>query len=279
MLRFFQDVSSKKLPPNPENEANQAKLESCQAWIKRLQDEDKARNARINQYKAMTERITKLMTPLPPLPASSDPTSSTSLSEIPDLLQPNWTLAIPRFEDRSDMLSYGRKLLEPKPSTISTRRKSAAAAEANKKDNNTTQEDPNIVNVQDEYPIDYDEIRHQAASLAQNSYRINQFLKLADSFVTQHLAKTQASLAQFTTSGGASSSLDSIGSSSNPSTKGKNGHGGQLDHGDAQSTTRALLEGASALHSTGQSHRNRRKGMDTMSLLRAISRADTGKKR
>jgi len=211
----------------------------------------------------MTERITKLMTPLPPIPASAS--GSTSTGEIPDLLQPNWSLPLPRFKGKADMLAYGKKLLQPKPFTTSTRRKSAAASSDHKQDSN-------IVNVQDEHPIDFDEIRHQASSLAQNSYRVNQFLTLADTFVTQHLAKTQATLAQIT-SGARGEYTNVIGGNSGSGAKGKNGQE------DAQSTTRALLEGvAGSSNPTGISKQRNRRGMDAMNLLRAISRADAGKK-
>lgn len=158
------------------------------------------------------------------------------------------------------MLAYGRKLLQPKPSTVSTRRKSAAATETDK------DQDPNVIHVQSEYPIDFDEIRHQASSLAQNSYRVNQFLNLADTFVKQHLAKTQATLAQIT-SGTRGDHALGIGSSG-AGQKGKN------RHDDEQSTTRALLEGVS-----GSPNQVKKRGMDAMSLLRAISKADTSKKR
>lgn len=203
----------------------------------------------------MTERITKLITPLPPS------TSSTS-TDIPDLLQPNWSLPIPRFKDKSDMLEYGKKLLQPKPSSISTRRKSATAASA------ADTQDPNLVNVQDEYPVDYNEIRHQASSLAQNSYRVNQFLNLADTFITQHIAKTQTTLSQITRGSSRDAYLAGVGVGAGAgSSKGKD------SQEDAQSTTRALLESAPGIRSV--SRKNRGGGMDALTLLRAISRAES----
>lgn len=258
-----QDASTKKLPPNKENESNETKLAACQAWIKRLQEEDQARNARINQYKTMTERITKLTTPLPaPVPSPSDP----SQMIMPDLLQPNWSLPLPRFTNKADILAYGKTLMQSKPIAISsrsTRRKSAAAAEA--------PSDSNTVNIQDEYPVDYDEIRHQAASLAQSSYRVNQFVKLADTFITQHLQRTQASLAQIRS--GNDNRASALTSGSNE--KGKNT---TTTANDVNSTTQALLASAKGDARTGGAE-GRKKGKDAMSLLRAISRADTGKKR
>lgn len=213
----------------------------------------------------MTERITKLMTPLPPIPASTS--GSTSTGDIPDLLQPNWMLPIPRFKGKADMLAFGKKLLQPKPSTSSARRKSAAASSSLE-----LNQDSDIVNVRDEYPIDFDEIRHQASSLAQNSYRVNQFLILADTFVTQHLSKTQATLAQIS-SGTRGEYANVIGGRSGSGVKGKN------VQEDARSTTRALLEGVTNSNTpSGASNQRNRRGMDAMNLLRAISRADTSKK-
>lgn len=219
----------------------------------------------------MTERITKLMTPLPPLPGPFS--SSSAPSSIPDLLQPNWSLPIPRFSTTDDMLAYGKKLLQPKPSTTSTRRKSAAAAAAAAANNEESNSDPNIVKVQEEYPIDYDEIKHQAASMTQSAYRINQFLKLADTFITQHLSRTQIQLSQHVASLQSGNAGASGGNSRvNASAKGKSSTASEED---ASTTTRALLAGSGS--QAGQLMKNR--GQDAMSLLRAISRADTSKKK
>lgn len=211
----------------------------------------------------MTERITKLMTPLPPLPAStSDPSSSATA--IPDLLQPNWSLPVPKFKNKNDMLAYAQKLLQPKSSTATTRRKSAAAAAAAAEEST----DSNVIKVQEEYPVDYDEIRHQAASMSQSTYRINQFLKLADTFITQHLARTQAQLSQIT-----ASSSTSGGGSRNASGSGTAKERNAASEEDASNTTRALLAGNNAAQSV------KSRGQDARSLLRAISRADTSKKK
>lgn len=206
----------------------------------------------------MTERITKLITPLPLSNTGALGTQSIT-SDIPDLLQPNWSLSLPRFKDKKDMLEYGQKLLHSKSSGAATRRKSAAAVEI---------PESNIVNVQDEYPVDYSEMRHQASSLAQNSYRINQFLNLADTYITQHIAKTQMTLSQITRGSSRGSYLAGVGNlTAANSAKGKDGQEG------AQSTTRALLEGASGVRSS--SNQNRKGGMDAITLLRAISRTET----
>ena len=220
--------SEAHLPPNPQNEANAARLRSCQAWTARLQAEDEARNARINAYKSMTERITRLTTVLPPAPVSNE---NGEPAEMPDLLQPNWHLPIPRIRNKEDALAYGRKMLEPRR----TKRKSGVA--------DATDADPDVIDIQQELGIDLAGIAQDAAEIHQMAYRIDRYLKLSDTFLNTHLARSHLALTQLT----------------RPS----------LTIASANTSHSASLSDFMTGRPSAQ-----RKAVDHRSLLRAIARAD-----
>lgn len=247
----------------------------------------------MNHYKAAMDRIRRLPTTLPTLPTlpatvdeNSNGNSNGNGSTSTDTLHPNWSLPLPKFKGKEDILAYGRKLVQPKPAPKPpSRRKSTAAAAAA----NTTEDepDPDVVDIQSEYPIDTAEIRHQVSSLRQDTYRVEQFLRLADTFVTQHLQNTQAALKEITRSQsinsyyGASTSTTTTTSVAGPSgSDGNSGNNNQAGStptagtGDATSTTKAIL----GLAGPTIANASRLRGQDPLELLRAISRAETATK-
>ena len=183
----MQDEASRNLPPNPENIVNQEKLEACQAWTARLRQEDDIRNARIHQYKGMTESITALINNLPPAPA---PLPDGTIPPLPDVITPNFAQPLARLRTREDMLQYGRTLLQPKAAP--SRRKSVAPPPSALEGD----ADPDVINadVETGFSGALAELRTHAASLHQSAHRLDQFLKVSDKFLDQQLEETQKRL-------------------------------------------------------------------------------------
>ncbi|KAL7010417.1 hypothetical protein EMMF5_000441 [Cystobasidiomycetes sp. EMM_F5] len=228
-----------KLPPNPVNEANSARLAACQAWTARLQAEDAARNSRINAYKSMTENITRLTSVIPPAPAiDADGTPGI----VPDLLQPNWQLPVPRMQTMEDALAYGKRLLQPPSSNrdindARNRRKSVAASSQPPVDDRPDQ-DPDVIDAHQELGTSLEHITYDAANIHQLAYRLDQFLKLSNTYLKNHLATSYMDLTHL----------------SEPHT----------------SSSSALLPSSTVPGSTAA-----KRSIDYRSLLRAISRADS----
>jgi len=167
------------LPPHPQNESNQAKLEACLAWSARLKAEDEARNTRIKEYKAMTEAITRLAAPPIPISAEGD-------AEFTDLLTPDWSQKVPRLKTKEDILAFGQRLLQAKQ------------LDAGHKGKQAEQDTPDDINVEAELGINLVDLRHQAASLHQAAYRLEQFLKIGDLFLKKHLAQSHLAVSLLT---------------------------------------------------------------------------------
>ena len=263
------------LPPHSENVANQAKLEACTAWTDRLTHEDQTRNARINQYKVMTEAITKLTNVLPaaPVPAPADSASPAELPPVPDILKPNFTMPIPsRLKTKDEILSFGRILLQPKlpPSSTSSRRKSVAASEPTPEE---AQGDPDEVNCNEELPnLALDDLRHRAAAMYQTAHRVNQFLQTSDKYLDRHLEQTQLALSELML-GARSGSATASGARSPTGAQAASGDAAASGGDDGGTAMGLQLRTGAAGSVPAQSAA--RRSLNPRDLLRAISRADT----
>ena len=139
----------------------------------------------------MTESITALINTLPPAPpALPDGT----VPPLPDVVTPNFSQPLARLTTREDMLAYGRILCQPKAAP--SRRKSVAPPPSSLDGDG----DPDVVNADTEttFSAALGELRHHAASLQQSSYRMDQFLKVSNTFIDLQLEETQRKLRDLT---------------------------------------------------------------------------------
>lgn len=185
--------------------------------------------------------FSRLLEPVPTAPPAADGQPAT----LPDIVKPNFSLSIPKLKSKEDMLALGEQLILPVPPKApgSARRKSRGKAAEEVEEE--APEDPDVLDIAKETGMSLKDIRHQSASMQQTAHRIDQFLKLSNTFLSQHLARSHLALAQVS-----QSSLASASSGSSSATKTSGLQIGQMPsltsaaHGK-KAMTRALLRGIS----------------------------------